>query len=37
MDWKTHHQQSPDSVVEEDEGGGHEHGEAYEFVELLLV
>ena len=29
-----YHQQSPDGVVEEDDGGGHEHGEADEFVEL---
>ena len=29
-----YHQQRPDRVVEKDDGGGHEHGEAYKFVEL---
>ena len=29
-----YHEKCPDGVVEEDNGGGHEHGEAYEFVEL---
>jgi hypothetical protein len=29
-----YHEESPDGVVEEDDGGGHEHGEADEFVEL---
>lgn len=31
---KFYHQQCPDGVVEEDDGSGHEHGEAHEFVEL---
>lgn len=30
----TYHEQSPDGVVDENEGGGQEHGEADEFVEL---
>jgi hypothetical protein len=30
----AYHQQGPDGVVEEDDGRGHEHGEADEFVEL---
>lgn len=32
---RTYHQQGPDGVVQEDDRGGHEHGEADEFVELL--
>lgn len=31
---KKYHQQSPDGVVEKDDRGGHEHGEACNFVEL---
>jgi hypothetical protein len=31
------HQQGPDGVVEEDDRGCHEHGEAYEFVEHYRV
>jgi hypothetical protein len=30
----AYHQQCPDGVVEENYAGGHEHGEADEFVEL---
>ena len=33
MGW-AHHKQGPDGVVEEDDSGHHEHGEADEFVEL---
>lgn len=29
-----YHEEGPDCVVEEDDGGGHEHGEADEFIEL---
>lgn len=32
--YATHHKNCPDGVVEEDDGGGHEHGEADELVEL---
>jgi hypothetical protein len=32
-----YHQEGPDGVVEEDHRGGHEHGEADEFVELWLL
>lgn len=31
---KTYHQQSPDGVVEEEDGGSHEHGETGKFVQL---
>ena len=31
---KTYHQQRPDRVVEKHDGGGHEHGEANESVQL---
>lgn len=31
---RTYHCQCPDGVVEEDDGGGHQHGEADEFVKL---
>ncbi len=34
MEEDKYHEKSPDGVVEEDDGGGHEHGEADEFVEL---
>lgn len=30
----TYHEQSPEGVVEEDDRGSHEHGDAYEFVKL---
>jgi hypothetical protein len=30
----TYHSQCPDGVVQEDDGGHHEHGEANDFVEL---
>ena len=30
----AYHQQSPDGVVEEDDGSSHEHGETCEFVQL---
>jgi hypothetical protein len=32
----THHKKGPDGVIQEDDGGGHEHGEAYEFVKLRI-
>lgn len=31
---ETNHEKRPDGVVEEDDGGGHQHGEANELVEL---
>lgn len=31
---RTYHEQSPESVVEEDDCGSQKHGDAYEFVEL---
>lgn len=30
----TYHYKHPEGVVEEDDGGSHEHGEADEFVKL---
>lgn len=30
-----YHEEGPDGVVEEDDGGGHQHGETDELVELL--
>jgi hypothetical protein len=30
----TYHSQRPDGVVEEDDRGGHQHGETNEFVKL---
>lgn len=33
---KTHHSQRPDRVVEEDDGGSHEHGDSDESPELDL-
>ena len=33
-DGLSYHEEGPDCVVEEDDGGGHEHGEADEFIEL---
>lgn len=32
---RSYHEEGPDGVVEEDDGGGHQHGEADELVELL--
>jgi hypothetical protein len=32
---RSYHEEGPDSVVEEDEGGGPQHGETDELVELL--
>lgn len=29
-----YHEQGPEGVVEEDDRGGHEHGDAHEFVKL---
>lgn len=39
MDWKrsfffSYHEEGPDGVVEENDGGGHQHGETDELVEL---
>lgn len=30
----SYHEEGPDGVVEEDDGGGHQHGETDELVEL---
>lgn len=30
----SYHEEGPDGVVEEDDGGGHKHGETDELVEL---
>lgn len=32
---RSYHEEGPDGVVEEDDGGGHQHGETDELVELL--
>lgn len=31
---QTYHKQGPEGVVEEDDRGGHKHGDAHEFVKL---
>lgn len=31
----SYHEEGPDGVVEEDDGGGHQHGETDELVELV--
>lgn len=30
----AYHQKSPNGIIQEDDGGGHEHGEADKLVEL---